>query len=150
MEVKVKKLADSDLFQFKELIFLFEDVFEMKKFEIPSDVYLASLLKKDGFYVFVALVEGKVVGGLTAYTLEQYYSTAPLIYIFDLAVLTDLQRRGIGRKLIAGIKELCKEIGGEEVFVQADEVDLHALEFYRSTGGNAEKVVHFTYPLQKV
>ena len=149
MEVKVKKLADSDLNQFKELIFLFEDVFEMKNFEMPVDDHLASLLKKDGFYVFVALVEGRVVGGLTAYTLERYYSTSPLVYIFDLAVRTEFQRRGIGRKLIAGINDFCREIGAEEVFVQADEVDLYALEFYRSTGGNAEKVVHFTYPLQK-
>lgn len=37
----------------------------------------------------------------------------------------------------------------EEVFVQADEADDYALDFYHSTGAAEEKVVHFYYPLTK-
>jgi hypothetical protein len=36
----------------------------------------------------------------------------------------------------------------EEVFVQADQPDEHAIEFYHAMGGIAEQVVHFYYPLQ--
>ena len=39
----------------------------------------------------------------------------------------------------------CRQKGVAEVFVAASEEDTHALDFYRSTGGAAEKVVHFTY-----
>jgi aminoglycoside 3-N-acetyltransferase I len=35
----------------------------------------------------------------------------------------------------------------EEIFVQAVEADEHALDFYRSTGAQSQKVVHFYYPL---
>jgi GNAT superfamily N-acetyltransferase len=147
MSPEIKKLGTQDIDQFLALIRLFEKVFEMKDFKMPEPNYLQQLLGKDGFLVFVALVDEEVVGGLTAYTLHQYYSEKPLVYIFDLAVETGHQRKGIGRLLMAGINGYCKETGAEEVFVQADEVDTHALAFYKATGGNPEKVVHFTYPL---
>ena len=51
--------------------------------------------------------------------------------------------------LISAINSYCKEIGVMEVFVQADEVDGYALDFYHSTGATAEKVVHFYYPLNE-
>jgi ribosomal protein S18 acetylase RimI-like enzyme len=147
MNIEVKKLSGQDLETFKKLILVFEDVFEMKNFQMPDDDYLQQLLAKDSFYVFVALSEGKVVGGLTAYVLQQYYSRLPLVYIYDLAVQTAFQRKGIGKQLMTSIINYCKENGVEEVFVQADEVDDYAVEFYSSTGGRGERVRHFYYPL---
>ncbi|TGM47229.1 GNAT family N-acetyltransferase [Leptospira biflexa] len=145
--VEIKKLTPSDLDQFIELIRVFEDVFEMKQFQMPKSNYLQSLLERDDFFVFVSVLDGKVVAGLTAYLLRQYYSERPLVYIYDLAVQTHLQRLGIGKSLIASINSYCKEKGMEEVFVQADLADDYALDFYKATGGRAEDVVHFYYPL---
>ncbi len=147
MDVKVKKLDQKDFDEFLALIGVFEEVFEMKGFKMPGEKHLQTLLAKDGFLVFVALLDGKVVGGLTAYTLQQYYSERPLVYIYDLAVLSNYQRRGIGKMLMEGITTFCKGIGVEEVFVQADQADQHAIAFYQATGGIAEQVVHFYYPL---
>jgi len=147
MNIEIKKLSHHDIDKFVELIRLFEDVFEMKNFEMPDEIYLQKLLEEHSFFVFVAMIQGQVVGGLTAYTLRQYYSKSPLVYIYDLAVKTEFQRQGIGKMLISGIKNYCKGIGIEEVFVQADEVDDFALKFYHSTGATAEKVVQFNYPL---
>jgi aminoglycoside 3-N-acetyltransferase I len=147
MSVEIRKLNGHDIDLFKELILLFEVVFEMENFQLPHDNHLQQLLKKESFFVFVALTNDKVVGGSTSYTLQQYYSVSPLVYIYDMAVKTSFQRQGIGKKLISALLTYCKEIGIEEVFVQADEVDAHAIEFYRSTGGKPEKVVHFNYPL---
>lgn len=145
MNVVIKELGAQDFPHFTALIRVFEDVFKMENFQMPDENYLQELLAKDSFFVFVALVEEKVVGGLTAYTLPQYYSQSPLVYIYDLAVQTQWQRQGIGKQLISGIIHYCKEIGAEEVFVQAEEEDVHAVEFYHSTGARAEKVVHFYY-----
>ncbi len=147
MSVQVRRLDQRDLDKFVALIGVFEEVFEMKGFKMPDEKYLQALLAKEDFFVFVALLEEKVVGGLTAYTLQQYYSERPLAYIYDLAVLSRYQRQGIGKLLMEGISTFCKGIGMEEVFVQADQVDQHAIEFYQATGGIAEQVVHFYYPL---
>lgn len=147
MKISTKKLVTGDLNSFIEVIRLFEDVFKMKDLVMPDEDYLQGLLEKNDFFVFAAFSDEKVVGGLTAYTLYQYYSKSPLVYIYDLAVAVKFHRQGIGKMLIGNIKNHCKEIGIEEIFVQADEEDIHAIEFYRSTGATAEKVVHFYYPL---
>jgi ribosomal protein S18 acetylase RimI-like enzyme len=98
--------------------------------------------------IFTAIKENKVVGALTSYILDQYYSKQPLAYIFDLAVAKDEQRKGIGKALMENHSAYCRQIGVEEIMVQADEPDAHALEFYRATGGIPEKVIHFNYPLK--
>ena len=150
MEIEIKKLDDSNIGEFVNLIRVFEDVFEMKDFSMPDNKYLQNILKKTDFIVFVAIKENQIIGGLTAYTLEQYYSKKPLAYIYDLAVLTKYQRQGIGKKLIVEIIKYCGEKGYEEVFVQADKVDDYAIEFYRKTQiTNEEEVIHFYYTLDR-
>lgn len=148
MNISIRKIEVTEVDKFVKLILLFEEVFQMNYFAIPPLDYLSDLLKKDEFYAFAAYDEkDELVGGLTAYKLMQYYSTKPLVYIFDLAVKEPLQRNGIGSQLVATINSYCKKMGAEEVFVQADRVDDYALNFYRKTGGTEEDVVHFTYAL---
>jgi len=146
--IEIKKLEKENLSEFIELITLFEAVFEMKDFSIPATNYLQKLLNRDDFGVFVAKLDGKVVGGLTTYVLEQYYSKKPLAYIYDLAVDTSLQRKGIGKNLISATRHFYKNEGFEEVFVQADKADDYAIDFYRKTNPTKEEqVVHFCYKL---
>lgn len=149
MKTEIQLLKPNELEELYELISVFEAVFEMKNFKRPNDKHLQSLLNKDAFFAVVAKIEGKIVAGLTVYVLDQYYSEKPLAYIYDLAVLIEYQRKGIGRKLIEFTNEHCRQKGFEEVFVQADKVDDYATEFYRSTKPTAEEqVVHFFYTLQ--
>ena len=147
MNTEIRKLGKDELHLFRELLQLFEDVFEMKNFVMPPGDYLQQLLSKDEFGVFIALSGGIVAGGLTTYSLQQYYTTTPLVYIYDMAVSREFQRQGIGKKLITGLKDHCRSQGVEEMLVQADKEDDHALEFYRSTGGVPQEVVHFDYRL---
>lgn len=146
----IKRLQEGDLNGFIDLINLFEEVFEMKDFLIADAVHLQNLLNRNDFNVFVAFKNDVVVGGLTTYVLERYYSEKPLAYIYDLAVDTNLQRHGIGKRLIAETNKFYKDKGFEEVFVQADKVDEYALDFYRKTNpSKEEQVVHFSYNLNK-
>lgn len=147
VRIEIQKLNYRDIDSFIELIDLFEEVFEMKHAEQASKYYLEELLSKDEFYAFVAVSEGTIVGGLTAYSLMQYFSEAPLLYVYDVAVMKRYQRKGIGKKLMLGIRDYCSEIGIQEIIVQADEADEHAIEFYHSTGAKAAKVVQFYYGL---
>lgn len=150
MEIYIKRLSADNLDLFISLIDLFEEVFEMKDFRMPERGHLDKVLRSNGFQAWVALNESsEVVGGLTAYELQQYYSGRPLVYIYDLAVKSALQRRGIGTQLIDAINEYCQKTGVEEVFVQADRVDQHAVDFYRKTGATEEDVLHFYYDLEK-
>lgn len=148
MEIKIKILSNQDIEDFSELIDVFEAVFEMEDFVKPTDRYLQDILAKPNFFVLVAKAENEVLGGLTVYVLDQYYSPKPLAYIYDLAIAEAYQRKGIGKALMAYLSEYCKEKGFEEIFVQADRSDDYALDFYRHTKpSNEEDVVHFSYKL---
>lgn len=146
--ITLKKLETDDLDQFIALIRLFEKVFEREDFTPPPVDHLSRLLKKEDFLVFAALLDGKVTGGITAYVLDQYYSEKPLAYIYDLAVDTPLQRKGIGQTLINAINQHCQDHGFEEVFVQAETEDEHAVAFYRATKPVRESnAIDFTYTM---
>lgn len=150
INIRFKKLDKNEIELFIKIIRLFEDVFEMKNFKMPEFNHLKNLLQKEKFDVFAALFDDKVAGGLTVYTLDQYYSEKPLAYIYDLAVKKEFQRKGIGKKLIDFVKDFYRQKDFEEVFVQADKVDDYAVDFYRKTGvTDEEDVIHFYYNLKK-
>lgn len=149
MNTVIRRLSAEDIDSFIELVHLFESVFEMKEWTMPSKTHLEELLQKSDFMVFAAISNNQVVGGLTAYVLEQYYSEKPLVYLYDLAVGERFQRKGIGRSLIAGLVAYCQEGKYDEVFVQAEKADDHAIDFYRKTRiTSEEQVVHFSYSLK--
>lgn len=147
MNYRIQKLAAGDLNLFVDLIRVFEDVFEMTDFNCPDNAYLAKLIKKEGFSVFVAIQDDRVIAGLTAYMLDSYYVTGSYLYIYDLAVMTKYQRKGIGKAVISAVLNHYQQSSVTEVFVQADLVDDYAIDFYRSTGGKEDSVVSFSYQL---
>ncbi|HLT07921.1 MAG TPA: GNAT family N-acetyltransferase [Cyclobacteriaceae bacterium] len=145
--IQYQKLTLSDLPALQALISLYEDVFEMQPCPLPGRGYLQKLLQREGLVFFVALQGEEVVGGLTAHVLPSVYYESAELYIYDLAVKAAYQRQGIGKQLVTALIDYGKQQGYREVFVQADVIDQHALDFYKATGGNPEEVVHFTYPL---
>lgn len=146
--VSIQLIEPHNLKDFQKLISVFEIVFEMKNFKSPEPPHLQKILQSKNFLSIVAKQEELIIGGLTIYILEQYYSVKPLAYLYDLAVLKEYQRKGIGRSLINFAGSYCKEQGFEELFVQADKADDYALEFYRSTNPTEEEdVSHFYYKL---
>jgi aminoglycoside 3-N-acetyltransferase I len=147
MDVSIKQLSADDLEQFIELVNLFAEVFELRDFFPPEKKHLQKLLKQENFLVFVALENNTVVGGITAYSMTQYYTTRDAVFIYDLAVAESSQRKGIGKKLIDALNVYCKKTGVEVTFLEADEPDTHAIEFYRSTGAVEAKGYFFSYPL---
>ncbi|WP_285058503.1 GNAT family N-acetyltransferase [Pedobacter ginsengisoli] len=148
MEIICHKLGATESAALKQLVQLYASVFEMEDFKIPDNDYLQSLLEKESISFFVATdASGQVLGGLTAYMLPSVYYTACEVYIYDLAVDQQWQRKGIGRKLIDSLKQFCKGLGCRYIFVQADLEDQHAIDFYHATGGLREEVVHFDYRL---
>lgn len=147
MSIIYKKLGNQDIDHLNGLIKLYDDVFEMSDHTVLSSGYLQNLLLNESIIFFTAILDNLVIGGLTAHILPSTYFQSSEVYIYDLAVKTQYQREGIGRKLIETLKEYCITLGMKEIFVQADLEDQHAIDFYKAIGGRAESVVHFSYDL---
>ena len=106
---------------------------------------ITSLLQREHFWAVAAIEDEAVVGGLTAHVLPMTRSRSAELFIYDLAVRADRQRRGIGRALVAELLTLGRAAGIDTAFVPADNEDTHALEFYRAIGGTGAPVTFFTF-----
>ena len=138
----VRRLGRSDVAAAKALLALFADVFETEHTEV-SDAYAAGLLARADFWAYVATLDDVVVGGLTAHTLPMTRSESAEIFLYDIAVDPSVQRRGIGRQLVASLVADAAAEGIDVVFVPADNDDTHALDFYRAIRGRAAEVTMF-------
>ena len=148
VQLHIRKIGEADLVLFEALIVIFRKEFEVDGFKAPRPSHLQKLLSREDFGVFVAELNGELVGGLTVHVLQQYYSAQPQVYLYDLAVDHNHQRKGVGGKLIEEVCRFYKEKGFEEVFVQADQEDSHAIDFYRKRKPSKdEEVFHFSYKL---
>jgi aminoglycoside 3-N-acetyltransferase I len=148
-ETQIIKLAKNDLSTFQKLIDLLNEVFD-EYHSIASDAHLEELLKKSEFHAFAVIANNKVVAGLTAYELQKYYNDKSELYIYDIAVKTEFQNLGIGKKLIQFVKEYCFENGVQTLFVEAHSEEEQAVKFYESTFGVSEKVDHFNFEIENL
>lgn len=142
---KIQKLKPSEVSDFRDLVKIFKDVFENEE-QISENNQLGKLLSNPDFMVFVAKQNDKVVGGLTIYILHTYFGSKPVAYIYDVAVSSDFQGKGLGKSLIAEVCKYCKENGFEDAYVEAESDDVDAVNFYKKTKFSSEmNAIHFTY-----
>jgi aminoglycoside 3-N-acetyltransferase I len=92
-----------------------------------------------------AFVDGRLAGGLTAYTLALTREEGAEIFIYDVAVDPAVQRGGVGRALIDALLREAAALNIDVAFVPADNDDRHALDFYRALGGIPASVTIFTF-----
>jgi aminoglycoside 3-N-acetyltransferase I len=64
-----------------------------------GDEYLMGLLDWADVWVYSALVDRQSVAGLTAHELPMTRGEITELFVYDIAVRADSQRRGIGRAL---------------------------------------------------
>ncbi len=144
---KISRIQGKDVERFTELVELLNEVFETSN-QIATKNQLKKLLNKSDFHAIVISKENKIIGGLTAYQLEQYYTDKSELYIYDIAVKKELHNQGIGKELINFLKDYSAKNGIETIFVQAHSNDEQAVKFYESTFGNGEKVDHFNFEIK--
>lgn len=142
--MQIKRLARGDRDLARSLFMLMAEVFETN-YEELSDEYLDRLLDRTEFWAIAACIDEEIIGGLTAHTLPMTRSASSEIFIYDLAVRSDQQRNGVGRRLVAELRATAAAVGIHEVFVPADNDDTHALDFYRAIGGSAAAVTIFSF-----
>ena len=142
--VRTVRLGKHDRDEAKRLFALMVEVFA-EGGEKLSDAYVETVLERADFWAIAALAGSEIVGGLTAHTLPMTRTASSEIFIYDIAVRSDCQRRGIGRQLVTHLRKEGAALGIDDVFVPADNDDVHALDFYRALGGEAAPVTIFTF-----
>ncbi len=143
--MRAKRLTSEDRELAKEMFALMAEVFA-EDHEPLGDAYVDRLLRREDFWAVAAFTdEGEIIGGMTAHTLPMTRAEASEIFIYDIAVQTAHQRKGVGRLLMTELRREAASLGVRDVFVPADDEDRHALDFYRALGGVPSPVTFFTF-----
>ncbi len=148
MATQIRRLNKADAATARVLAQLFEEVFEESQGDPNSTQSLAEWLEKPEFIALTAEESGAVVGGLSAYVLPLLASSTSEVFVYNIAVRSSHQRKGIGRMLWQRLMDLCLDMGIKTIFVPAHEEDEHALEFYRNLGGEEERVRQFNFKVR--
>lgn len=141
----VTRLTPADIGRARAMNAMFAQAFEDRAAYLgdpPGDPYLRGLLDDPHTIALVALGDGTVIGGLTAYVLRKFERTGCEVYIYDLAVAEDHRRKGVATALIAEVKRIGDSLGAVATFVQADHGDDPAIALYTGLG-HREDVMHF-------
>ena len=146
-----RQLTEADLPLMNDLLKVFGDAFneeETYQHAVPSDAYLAGLLRKDHFIALIALLEKTVIGGLAGYVLDKFEQNRREIYIYDLAVSMAHRRKGVAIGLIEELKRIAAARDVYVIFVQADLVDAPAIALYEKLG-TKETAHHFDIAVRR-
>ena len=146
--MKVRRLGPGDIEAMRDLNALYADAFEdheTYRRDTPDDAWLARQLAKPATILLVTEIDGRIVGGLTAYELAKLEAARSEIYLYDLAVADAHRRRGIGTALIEELQHIAADTGTWALFVQADYADPPAVALYTRLGVR-EDVMHFDLP----
>ncbi|MDJ1183798.1 AAC(3)-I family aminoglycoside N-acetyltransferase [Roseofilum casamattae] len=148
-KIIIGHLCADDIELMRALLRVFGRAFEQEEVYSstpPTTAYLRKLLNRDYFIVLVALRQGQVIAGLTAYELHKFERERSEIYIYDLAVSEPYRRQGIATALIDELKNIASDRGAYVIFVQADYGDDPAINLYTKLGVR-EDVLHFDIPV---
>lgn len=101
---------------------------------------LERLLTDDNHKIYVAVVDNKTVGYIHANNYDLLYSPH-FKNIMGLAVLSDYQGNGIGKKLLESVEKWAKSTGAYGVRLVSGSTRVGAHEFYKNCGytGNKEQ-----------
>jgi aminoglycoside 3-N-acetyltransferase I len=150
MTFTIRKLLPGDTNLFKQLALFFQVDDNVSEPIIPSDEYLENLLLNDKFHVVVAIKNGALAGGITAYELELYSRSINEMFLYEIAVVPKYRQRGIAKALIGFLKDICIERGIKEMYVGTSINNREAMQLYKSTGGEADdEIAWFVYQIKK-
>src|SRR5688572_7741108 len=101
----VRRLRAGDEVLFHRTIAMMAEVFE-EPCDAFNHAFAARMLERVDFWALAAFEAGSIVGGVTAYALPMARTAATELFIYDVAVRTDRQRRGVGRALLNELHRL--------------------------------------------
>jgi GNAT superfamily N-acetyltransferase len=97
--------------------------------------YMRGFLADDRHYFVVAYVGEEPVGFVFGYRLSRFDGKPPMVFVYEVAMVEEHRRRGIGRAFIEEVKRLADEDGCRKMLVPTNRSNEAAMALYRSAGG---------------
>lgn len=103
--------------------------------ELATKQVMVKFLSNKQNYFLVSVKDNIVVGFAVAYELQQVYQDERELFFFEIGVLKDYKRQGVGVALIELLKQICIENKYVEMYVPTNRSNLPAMGMYKKAGG---------------
>jgi ribosomal protein S18 acetylase RimI-like enzyme len=90
-------------------------------------------------YLIVAELATELAGFVVAYRLDRLDRDTAQLFVYEIGVLPEFQRRGIGTQLMQEIRRVVTAEGLMEAFVLTDQANVAAQRLYGGTGATIEE-----------
>ena len=140
----IQRLAAGDRELARATFAMMAAVFDEPTRPLPDD-YVDALLGRADFWALAAVEGDQPLGGITAHVIPMTRSPSSELFVYDVAVREDHQRRGIGRAMLVELCAQAARAGVGSVFVAVADEDVHAMDFYRAVGGAESPVTMFRF-----
>ena len=114
--MEIKRLRKDDSFIAEDILRNFVES-PGKDHVLPSTNHLTDLLKNEGCYLLAALENNSTLGYVMAYRFPSFYASENTAYLYDIEVLPDHRKKGIGRQLIEQLVRQLKNDGVNEIWL---------------------------------
>jgi ribosomal protein S18 acetylase RimI-like enzyme len=104
-----------------------------------SELDAEHFLDRSDHLVLAAFFEGALVGFALAYELERRDAARPLLFLYEVGVDVGHRRRGIGRALLAAVREHARARRLSGGFVLTEASNRGGMALYREAGGRRER-----------
>lgn len=128
MEYCCRKLSAADLESVMNLNRDFREDFICRK---NAEVFLKNPMN----WLYAAVRESIIIGFAYGYELERLNDIGNMLYIHEIGVKDEFQRRGVGYRLMSELKEECRAKGICRYFLTAYQNNEGANALYRKLGG---------------
>ena len=128
--MEIRRLGPGDTGKVLEAAHLFDE---------PADAAAAErFLVSEGHHIFIAYEEGRPAGFVTGVEMT-HPDKGMEMFLYELGVDEQFRRRGIGRALVAALRELAVERGCYGMWVLTEIDNEAALATYRSSGAGPDE-----------
>jgi GNAT superfamily N-acetyltransferase len=118
-------------------------------YPVPSAAYLSRFLSRSENVLIVAFDADMPVGYLVAYFLDRVDRDQQMTFFYEIGVAESHRRQGIGKRMIAELKAICRTKNVMKMWVPTGRSNLAATRLYASTGAvplAAGDEVTYAYP----
>ena len=115
--------------------------------QISHERSVALLSEPTYIYILALTDSGEIMGRIYGYVLHRFEQTDLLLYEVD--VLEDHQRKGVGKAMLEFVNDLSNERGYCEMWVLTEGENMAARSLYEASGGveeNSPTIMYVFYP----
>jgi len=126
----IKRLTTSDLSMIEKLL-------EEENRETLNPENIRSFLSDTSNYFLAFIHNEQILGYALAYTLARYDGRESMMYLHEIEVKESARRKGIGKKLLNEMNNICEQNGFMKLFLITNKSNKPAVALYESLSGEA-------------